>query len=101
MNVIRIVSILALISAFQVAPAITAAKDEVTPQEQVVVTPAADDANLQERPADGVEALVPAPTPKTAIDWNQMEAARREARDRALALRQRSILDETQSQPAQ
>lgn len=104
MSRLRAVSIALILSAFLIAPAIASAADEMYPQEQPVDSPAADQMNPEEQPAAPPvlgEVLAPAPTPKAAIDWNQMEAARRDARDRAQALRQQTILEETQVQPAQ
>jgi len=100
----RTVSIAVILSAFLIAPAIASAADEMYPQEQPVDSPAVDQINPEEQPvAPPVlgEVQAPAPTPKAAIDWNQMEAARRDIRDRAQALRQQTILEETQVQPAQ
>lgn len=118
MSRLRAVSIAVILSAFLIAPAIASAADEMYPQEQPVDSPAVDQMTPDEQPMDTAAELVnpdeqpvappvlgevqaPAPTPKAAIDWNQMEAARRDTRDRAQALRQQTILEETQVQPAQ
>ena len=100
----RIVPIAVLLSVFMIAPAIAGAADEVNQDEQFVDNPAAEQANPENQPATPPvveEVQAPAPTPRAAIDWNRMEAARRDARDRAQALRQQSIVnEETQAQPA-
>jgi hypothetical protein len=94
-------------SAFLIAPAIASATDEVNPEQQTVgevapgqengAPPAAEEAQVP--PTDGV-VEAPAPTPAAAVTWNQMEESRRAIRDRALALRQQTIVDEIQTLPA-
>ena len=42
-------------------------------------------------PAGEAVAPAPAPTPRAAIGWNEMEAARRAARDRAQVLRRHAV----------
>lgn len=108
-------SITLFLSALLIAPAITYAAGGAAMEEQPTVAPVTQDATLMERcmttatseaTAEQAEAAsevpVPAlaPTPKAAIDWNQKETDRRAARDRAEAMRQQTIINESQALPA-
>lgn len=95
----RAVTATALLSALLIAPAIARAADEQLQEEQLA--PPATMETQPLTPPVTIEIPAPAPTPPAAVQWNQLEAARRDARDRAQALRAQSILNESQADLAQ
>lgn len=104
MSAFRTVPAAVLLSVFLIAPAIAGAVEALHPGADVAPPVVLDDAAPPVVADEGAPPVVvgeeaaPA-TPQAAIDWNNMEAARRAARDRALQLRQQTIQQENQAQP--